>query len=291
MSKSDKHKLGEHFRFRSGAIFAKGWLPARSFFFVIILIIVIIYIVWNAETAEWQSFERRAAGIAIAFGILALVSWILSLLIYQEVRSYVGGGGKLLDLALKKIPKANNHIRILALAPNIGQAFFLNQFEKFHKCLAETLHERQAGNNSLNLEFITLEKDRIRTFLIDVGESHLRKCYWEDDEIIRSYRKPASEFFSLVANWQKTHWWTIPLRDGRVDPITDIFWSFTAIAIDNTWAGIIMNKSLDGFECKNAYEVQVILAVFEILKKVGTPTKVRTAADVLPQLDANKNWV
>lgn len=277
--------FGERFIKFFRKAFEKVYLPALSLFIVILLTLGIILIVYNAEREKWRSFEIRAAWIAIAFGFLALVSWLLSLLIYKEVRVYIGNGGQLLMKARESISMANHQIKILALAPNIGQAFFISQFDKFSESFTETLHR----NENLKIEFITLKRGKICTLLSHVGESHLRKkrSYSDQKKIISIYRKKANDFFTLLRGRPNAAWWTIPLA-GKIDPIKDARWKFTAIVIDEAWAGIITNtEPYDGFECKNAYEIRVILAAFEMLKKQGSSVE---ANDVLPHLDVDNEW-
>jgi len=224
-------------------IFAsRRWIPLSS--------AVLTFLLVSGVLLSLICPDQRSMVVAIIFGILTLLAWMLSVFIYQEVRTHIGGLHDLLQKGSQYIGEADKQITILALAPNIGQDRSPKAFLMYRRQL-----EQQFCNKNVSIEMIIPVKSEVQNLIESV--LHERR-YCEPTK--KQYRNKASSFFAQLA--KNAHGIIL----SKPPP-------FTVIYVDDRVAAIINNDTREGFLSIKPYEVQIVKKIIDFIKEQpGTST-------------------
>lgn len=239
----------------------KRMTPFVSFLISIVLVVIL---------AIFLCIEQYSLAIAFIFGITTLLAWILSVFIYQEVRTHLGDLDDLLKRGSEYIEEATNKIVIVALAPNIGQGRRPSGFDEYKKSIEKQINKKQA-----KVEMLIPDKYVIQNFIEETLDNlpYIR----DRKERRKAYRKEASRFFLNIMN--------------KLDVVEGIVLSdrppFTIIYIDDRITLIINNETFEGFLSVKPYEVKIVGQLIEFMKK----TLKSTASFDLPKANRSGEWI
>lgn len=263
------------------------WFPLVFF----IITIIIIIFTWKDLSNSLIKFfllcvSQKSLLFTILFGIATLIALIITIFVYQEVRTDIGGLSDLLEEATRIINESHGELIILAMASNIGQAYRKKDFERFKKAI-ETKLEHPEFRFTL---IVPPKQVMIDTIIEPVITRIFQK---ERDQ--RQYRVAASSLFAELKCKIDTdtifkNEFVIP-KLGTKKGVPYV----TAIITDEKEAVIVFNEEKNGiwgshagFSTKKPHEVKLIIKVVEFIKDMS---KLTIPAEFPKAKDDGSGWL